>query len=72
MTESKLYNADLLEILQSIEDSSDVAIELISDLLTHDKLQEGNLKVDRNPLLIWNLVEKTTSPFFIQVFSDVL
>ena len=57
-------------ILQMVDDtkaSADIAVDLVSDLLLYDRLEEGGLQLARTPLKLWTLVKENMALFNIQV-----
>ena len=54
-------------IIKDISDSCQVAFDLVSDLLTHDKIKEGTLVLEREPVKLWNIISSTSKPFILQV-----
>ena len=63
---------DIDEIINDISDSSQVCLELVSELLTHDKLEQGAMQLERRPTHIWSLITDTVRPFFTQVCYAML
>ena len=47
---------DIIEILHDMEMSSNIAIQLVSDMLTQDKIEEGTMQLDTEPVGIWSVV----------------
>jgi len=60
---------ELLDSLETTETASVAAINILNDLLTFDKIEEGNLKLDRQLVSARELVEAATSIFKAQVPS---
>jgi len=62
-------NKDLLmlETVNDIKDSCDIAVNILNDLLTYEKLEGGLLEVDMKPMNAVNFVKATVKPFAIQV-----
>ena len=60
----------LQSIMQMVDDtkaSADIAVDLVSDLLLYDRLEEGALQLEKAPLNVWALVKNVLSSFNIQV-----
>ena len=62
-----LNNKEAYDILEDVRVASDIAIHLVTDLLTQDKLEEGTMQLDKAPTQIWTLVKDTLRPFIRQV-----
>jgi len=63
--------AEILEIIQDLQESAEVTLELVSDILTQDKIEEGILKLEPSPVSVWSLVTSSVKPFSIQVSQSV-
>jgi len=71
MLESGIQNDDLSEIIKNLDESSIVILDLVNDLLTHDKIKEGTMSLEKSALSLWRLINQTIEPFYIQVeFSE--
>ena len=60
----------LQSIMQMVDDtkaSADIAVDLVSDLLLYDRLEEGALQLEKTPLNVWAVIEDTLSLFKVQV-----
>eukprot|EP01041_Mallomonas_annulata_P004127 gene4127-8203_t len=66
-----IISENIIESLNDIKESSNVALGFVDDLLMHDKIQEGILKLEVTPVAIWQLAQKTTRLFAIQ-FGKIL
>ena len=69
LVERDAASNDIMNILQDITESSEVAIDLVSDLLTHDKIVKGVLTLEKAPTNIWNTVTGVFRPFLVQVIE---
>ena len=58
-----------MDIIKDIRVSCDVALELVNDMLTFDKLEEGKLTLEKSPLPVWKVIKTAIEPFFTQVNS---
>jgi len=58
---------DILQTLDDVKASADIAVDLVSDLLLYDRLDEGALKLEKVPLKLWKLVRDTMALFKVQV-----
>ena len=67
LQEVGVSNKEAYDILEDIRVASDITIQLVSDLLTQDKLEEGTMQLDKAPTQIWTLVKDTLRPFIRQV-----
>lgn len=57
---------DNLEVVQDISKSCDIAVNILNELLTFDKLQSGTLLIEKSRVNAMSLVEETVRPFQIQ------
>ena len=46
-----------------------MALDLVNDMLTFDKLEEGKLTLEKSPLPVWKIIKTAIEPFFTQVNS---
>ena len=67
MQECDIQNDDMFEIIKNLEESSVVILDLVNDLLSHDKIREGTMSLEKTPLSLWKLVDHTIEPFHTQV-----
>jgi len=65
--ETEKHNEDLFEIIKNLDESSVVILDLGNDLLTHDKIKEGTMSLEKTSLSLWKLVDHTIEPFHTQV-----
>lgn len=56
----------ILDILSDIQDSCNVSIEILNDLLMFDKLENGGMKLDLQYITYRDLLERTVHPFIVQ------
>ena len=67
LKENNFFNQDISEILSDVTDSCDVTLDLVSDLLTHEKIEGGTMNLDKTELRIWELIKHVAKPFVNQV-----
>jgi len=67
MLDSGLHSDDLSEIIKNLDESAEVVLDLVNDLLSHDKIKEGTMSLEKTPLSLWGLIENTIEPFQTQV-----
>ena len=72
MQDTGLCTADMLNILGDITDSSEVIIDLVSDILTNDKIMKGTLQLNKTRNRIWNILKTASKPFVTQVTVGVI
>ena len=65
---SSRVSADILGTLKSLEDASDVAVDILNDLLLFDKLDSGILKLDVTSVPVKQFLIETVEPFQLQVW----
>ena len=58
---------DAFDVLNDMKIASDVTIQLVSDLLTQDKIEEGTMQLDKAPVGIWSVVKESVRMFTSQV-----
>ena len=56
----------LLNVTQDTNENAHIAVEILNDLLNYDKLETGTLELEKEPVLIWDLIEQTVHQFGIQ------
>ena len=59
----------LLSVTEDTNENAHVAVEILNDLLNYDKLETGTMELEAEPVLIWDLVEKTVHQFGIQAVN---
>jgi len=67
-------SANFQSILQMVDDtkaSADIAVELVSDLLLYDRLEEGALTLVKTRVKPWRIVQDTLLLFKVQVSECV-
>jgi signal transduction histidine kinase len=57
---------DWQELIADIEDSSDAAVLVLTDLINYDKIALGQLELEIRPLNLWDLIDSTCAPFNVQ------
>ena len=60
-------SADILSTVKSLEHASDVAVDILNDLLLYDKLDSGILKLDLTSVPVKQFLIDTVEPFLLQV-----
>ena len=60
-------NKEVFDILEDMRAASEVTIQLVSDLLTQDKIEEGTMQLDKAPVGIWSVVRESVRMFTSQV-----
>ena len=60
-------SADILSTVKILEDASDVAVDILNDLLLFDKLDSGILKLDLTSVPVKQFLIETVEPFQLQV-----
>lgn len=67
--ESKVVNvngskaASMLELAEQIHINVDKAVDILNDLLNYDKIERGQLTLERTVIPIWTLIERTMKEF---------
>ena len=64
---SSRASADALSTVKSLEAASDVAVNILNDLLLFDKLDSGILKLDLTSVPVKLFLIETVDPFQLQV-----
>jgi len=62
-----IQNHELMDSLETTELASLSAINILNDLLTFDKIEEGNLTLDRQMVSARDLISSATAIFHAQV-----
>ena len=60
-------NSRILQTITNIEESCDVSIGILNDLLLYDKLDSDLLKLDKERLDVSDFLTETLQPFHLQV-----
>ena len=60
-------NDSILATVKTLEHASDVAVDILNDLLLYDKLDSGLLKLDVQPISFKSFVTEIVEPFQLQV-----
>jgi len=67
LLKSNDYDKSMRELFKDIMDSTETTLDIVNDLLTHDKIKEGKLVLNKTSVNIWELVSTTIKPFLSQV-----
>lgn len=62
---------DWIVFISNIDESTEDAITVVSDLLDFDKLTTGMLNIERGIHNIWNLISDTAKPFQVIRFHII-
>jgi signal transduction histidine kinase/DNA-binding response OmpR family regulator len=57
------------QVTVDVKENALVAVSILNDLLNYDKLETGTLKLETDPVCIWQLVERTIHQFRIQAVN---
>ena len=71
---ASVESANFQSILQMVDDtkaSADIAVDLVSDLLLYDRLEEGALTLVKTRVKPWRIVQDTLLLFKVQVSECV-
>ena len=60
----------ILQMVDDIKASADIAVDLVSDLMLYDRLEEVALQLAKTPLKLWNLVKENMALFNIHVLNS--
>jgi len=71
-SETPLSPEVYLPIINDVEDSCEVALEVLNDMLLFDKIESGLLALDVVDIDVWPFIKKTVSLFDIQVWTTSL
>lgn len=53
-------------LISETETSSDVAIDVLNDLINYDKIDTGTLKIEISAIYFWDIVTTAVTPFYVQ------
>ena len=59
-----------IETVDGCSISCSAALDLVNEILVHDKLKEGNLVMEKVTTPIWPLIESSVKPFEIQASTS--
>eukprot|EP01041_Mallomonas_annulata_P003159 gene3159-6231_t len=65
LSDLKLDN-DMICIVEDLRNSTDIAVEILNDLLTYEKLTANILQLDKSVIAIQRFVNNTVHPFELQ------
>lgn len=57
---------ECISLIQELHESSDTAVVVLNDLINYDKIEMKTMMIEKQPLLIWNLVQRTVKPLVVQ------
>ena len=57
---------DYLNVIKDVEESSYMAITILSDILNYDKLMQGQLNLEIEPFDVWDMIRSSSRAFIIQ------
>ena len=57
---------ELMRLVMEIEESSDAAVGILNDLINFDKISMGTMRLDLQPINIWEFLDVAVSPFMLQ------
>ncbi len=60
---TEVKDSDYLSTIKDTQVSCDEAISILNDMLTYDKIENGILEVDLQPISPWALVQGAVVPF---------
>ena len=69
MVDKKLLVGKLsgwVDIIKDIEESSGNAVEVLNELMSYDKIEMKTLKIEMELVPMWNFVNGTLKPFYVQ------
>jgi signal transduction histidine kinase len=61
--------SEILLLSEQLHSSADSAVDILNDLLNYDKIERGNLTLERTIIPIWALVERTVREFGLAASS---
>ena len=66
-----IKDPDILDSLATSQTACSVSVNILTDLLTFDKIEDGDLKLDRHEVSVKDLVLSSTVIFQAQVRSTI-
>ena len=61
----------LADVMRDIQASCNVSIEILNDLLTYDKLEDGTLSLQSTHTNLRDLLLSILKPFLVQVYYNL-
>ncbi len=58
---------EVTEIIEDCQRSCETAVEILNEILTYDKLEAGDMKLNFAPISVKQLIEKNVNPFRVHV-----
>ena len=65
--EQGIDKSELIETSKDIDSSLDIAIDMLSEILTHEKLESKNMSLDLSSFPVKIFIRETLRPFYLQV-----
>lgn len=59
-----------IEIVGDLTEACSTAVTILNDLLLYDKIEEGNLVLEKKPVFVKQFLLKSLGIFSVQVISD--
>lgn len=57
---------ECLQLVDDMQESSDAAVHILDDLINYDKVESNTLLIERNPINIFQLIQKAVKPAIVQ------
>lgn len=65
--EEKKMKGALVELVADTHQACNVAVEILNDLLTYEKIDGGLMVLDANEILVWPFLNEVLKMFVVQV-----
>ena len=63
------FSKEFSEVLSCMNLSCEIAINTLNDLLLYDKIEDGNIILEKTPIFVEKFIKNCVKPFELQVFS---
>ena len=67
LQENHHISKEEIDILNDIKEACGIAIDLVTDTLVYEKLEEGQLLLEKSTVSVWRLLHEAARPFYLQV-----
>jgi len=69
---NKMSADEKLQIMRDIQNSVNISLDILNDLLNYEKLDAGIMKLELESLSVWSIIQDSVTPFYLQVVPSFL
>ena len=67
ISEQSVESEDTRESLQDVIHSSELAVDVLNEMLLYDRLQSGSVSLEKEDIRIWDFLKEAMKPFLLPV-----